>query len=99
MLSKNLVGGAFTWLAARASGQGYALRLWHTLDDGTDNFFDVYEFRSVDEDDNLDEGTLVGEYPDGASLLEAAADLGAKSDRWVNAGIIQDEYRDLRTRR
>jgi hypothetical protein len=99
MLSKDLDSGAFSWLAARPSGQVYTLRLQHTLDDGTKVYFDVYEFRSVDEDDDLGEGTLVGEYPDGASLLKAAAEFGATSDRWVNEWIIQDEYRDLRNHR
>jgi hypothetical protein len=99
MLSTNLDSGDFSWLAAEPSDDGYALRLLHTLDDGTDDFFDVYEFRSVDEDDYLGQGMLVGEYPDEASLLKVAAEFGARSDRWVNEFIIQDEYRDLRARR
>lgn len=99
MLSENLNTGSFSWLEARPSGQGFALRRQHTLDDGSENFLDVYEFRSVDEDDYLGEGVLVGEYPDEAPLLQAAVEIGARMDRWVNEGVIQDEYRDLRARR
>jgi len=33
------------------------------------------------------------------TLLQAAFDAGAQSDRWVNEGVIQDEYRDLRAHR
>lgn len=99
MLSENLDTASFSWLAARPSGQGFTLRLRHTRDDGSANFLDVYEFKSVDEDDYLGEGVLVGEYPDEASLLQAAVEVGAQMDRWVNEGVIQDEYRDLRARR
>jgi hypothetical protein len=75
MLSENLDSASFSWLEARPSGQGFALRLRHTLDDGSESFLDVYEFRSVDEDDYLGEGVLVGEYPDEASLLQAAVEV------------------------
>ena len=99
MLSENLDAGSFSWIEARSSGQGFALRLHHTLDNGSENFLDVYEFRSVDENDYLGEGVLVGAHHDEASLLQAAVEVGAQMDRWVNEGVIQDEYRDLRARR
>lgn len=69
------------------------------MDAGSDNYFDVYEFGSVDGDDYLFEGELIGEHPDEATLLKAAIEVGGRADRWVNAGVIQDEYRDLRLRR
>lgn len=99
MLSENLEAGSFSWLAALPSEDGFVLRLHRTLDEGSDNYLDVYEFGSVDEDDYLGEGELIGEYQEEATLLEAAVGVGARADRWVNEGVIQDEYRDLRSRR
>jgi hypothetical protein len=84
-----------TWLSASPSDAGVTLRLHHVLDDGSEKFFDVYEFRSVDEDDYLGEGRVVGVYPD-AAALEAAVEFGARIDRWLNQGVLQDEYADLR---
>jgi hypothetical protein len=98
MLTATLASGTISWLRASPSATCFALRLHQDLDDGSDDFFDVYEFRSVDEDDYLGEGCLVGEYPDAATVLEAATRIGARIDRWVNEGMIQDEYADLRTR-
>ena len=98
MLSENLDAGSFSWLAVLPSPHGCVLRLHRTVDAGSDDYLDVYEFGSVDEDDYLGEGELIGEYTDEATLLEAATEVGARVDHWVNAGVIQDEYRDLRLR-
>lgn len=99
MLTPALDGsGTIRWLQAIPSGIGITLRIHHDYDDGRDDFLDVYEFRSVDEDDYLGAGSIVGEYPDAATLLSAASELGATAERWVNEGIIQDEYGDLRNR-
>jgi hypothetical protein len=81
-----------TWLSASPSDAGVTLRLHHVLDDGSEKFFDVYEFRSVDEDDYLGEGRVVGVYPVAAAALEAAVEFGARIDRWANQGVVQDEY-------
>lgn len=99
MLSTELRAGSFRWLDAHSSGETFILRLHEAVDDGTDDVLDVYEFRSVDENDEFGEGVVVGEFPDTTALLDAAVDLGAIPDRWVNAGVIQDEYRDLRAPR
>jgi len=98
MLSEDLRTGSFSWLAALPSQDGFALRLHHTVDAGSDDFLDVYEFGSVDEHDYLGEGELIGVHPDETTILKAASEAGARADRWVNAGVIQDEYRDLRSR-
>ena len=104
MLSENLASGSFSWLAALPRQGGFVMRLHHTVDRGSDSYLDVYEFGSVDEGDEGDEGDdlgdgeSLGEYPDGATLMMAATEVGARPDRWVNAGLIQDEYRDLRSR-
>jgi hypothetical protein len=98
MLSEDLRSGSFRWLDARRSDAGFELYVHETLDDGSDNFWDIYEFRSVDDDDEFGTGVIVGIYPAEALLLQSASELGARPDRWVNDGVIQDEYGELRTR-
>jgi len=91
--------GTITWLSASPSRRAVTLRVHRVWDDGSDEFCDVNEFRAVEEDDYLGEGRAVGIYADGASALAAANDLGAAPDRWVNQGVIDLEYSDLRTPR
>lgn len=98
MLSTDVQAGSFRWLEVRPTAESYALRLHETLDDGSVDYVDVYEFRSVDEEDEYGDGVLYGEFVEVSEVLEAAAAHGAKPDRWVNAGVIQDEYLDLVTR-
>jgi hypothetical protein len=97
MLSTSLSGGSFRWLDARATGEAVTLRLHETVDDGSDGFLDVYAFRSVDEDDDYGAGVIIGEFRSVAAALEGAGEVGAVADQWVNAGVIQDEYCDMRT--
>jgi hypothetical protein len=59
----------------------------------------VWEFSPADGRDSLGEGIDLAEFDSPEALLEAAArDHGASPDRWVNEGMVQDEYRDLRHR-
>lgn len=83
------------WFGALPTGASFALRLHHVRDDGSDDFLDIYEFRAVEEEEELGEGRLVGEYPDASSVLEGAVVLAGRTDRWVDAGVIQDEYARL----
>lgn len=50
----------------------------------------------IEHDDEGGEGPLVGVYPDAEAVLDAAVSIGARLGRWVNAGVLQDEYADLR---
>lgn len=95
MLSRDLRAGSFRWLSAAHEGGTYVLRLHETRDDGSPDFLDVYEFRSVDADDELGEGVIAGSTAEATELLAAAGRSGARLDRWVNAGVIQDEYAEL----
>lgn len=96
MLTATLSERTLSWCSVHPAGEGFALKLHHVHDDGNDEFLDVYEFRSVTEEEAAGEGRLLGEYPDAASALKAAGVIGARADRWVNAGVIRDEYADLR---
>ncbi|MGV3547295.1 MAG: hypothetical protein ACO1N4_09545 [Pedobacter sp.] len=61
-----------------------------TLDEGDENFIDIYEFSAVDPDEPFG---LINSFP----TLEQAIDFsiekyGAAIDRFVNSGVIQEEY-------
>ena len=96
MLTRNLAERTVCWLTVVKGGADFALRLHHVRDEGNPELLDVYEFQPVDEDDEFGEGRLVGRYEDAQSVLEAVSGMGGRPDRWVNPGVIQDEYADLR---
>jgi len=96
MLTRSLSDRKVRWLVALPDADGFALRLHHVHDGGDADFLDVHEFQPVDEDEDFGEGRLVGRYPDAETVLEAAVVIGARPDRWVNAGVSQDEYTALR---
>lgn len=95
MLTETLGGQDIRWLSVHAAGGGLTLSLHRVRDEGTNDFLDVTAFSPVDEDEEFGEGRLLGRYPDAATVLAAAEAAGGRSDRWVNAGVVQDEYADL----
>jgi hypothetical protein len=98
LLTATLDEGTDRWLSIAATDSGFALRLHDVLDDGRDDFLDVYELRPADEDDYVREGRLLGTFPDVPSTFAAATRNGARMTVcWVNSGVVQDEYADLRS--
>jgi hypothetical protein len=89
-------GGTVRWLSLARSDSELVLRLHAVHDEGTNDFFDVYEFTPVDEEEYAGEGTVIGQFRDPTEALDAASDKGARGDRWVNCGVVQDEYADSR---
>ena len=85
------------WLSITATDQGFTLRRHDVLDDGSDDFLDVCEFRPVNEDEYVGEGILLDSFPDAHAAIEAATRNGSRMTPWVNGGVIQDEYADLRS--
>jgi hypothetical protein len=96
MLTHSFSERSVRWLVALPEVDGITLRLHHVRNDGDADVLDVYEFHPVDEEEYVGEGRVVGHYPDAETVLEAAGVMGARPDRWVNAGVIQDEYAALR---
>jgi hypothetical protein len=96
LLTTTLDAGTVTWLSAVPIAGGISLRRHEVLDEGSDAFFDVYEFGPADPDEDTGVGTLLGTFSDVPSAFDAAVRNGANLDQWVNAGVIQDEYADLR---
>lgn len=97
LLTATLGERTVRWLSIAATGDGFALRLHDVLDDGSDDFLDVYEFRPANEDEHVGEGVLLGTFPDVRAAIDAATRAGARGTRWVNGGVVQDEYADLRS--
>ncbi|MGK2876756.1 MAG: hypothetical protein ACSLEW_14155 [Nocardioides sp.] len=96
MLTRDLSEGKVRWLVLEPGRSGVALRLHEVHDTGNANFVDVYEFPPLDEEEHHGEGRLVALCLDEDSALRTASSSGGSPGRWVNAGVVQDEYADLR---
>jgi hypothetical protein len=81
----------------RAARMSYEVYVHAVEDVGQENFLDLDVFPPFDQDaEEEDFGKLLGraEDPQGALVL-AEACTGAVRGRWVNQGVVQDEYRDF----
>jgi hypothetical protein len=58
------------------------------------DYRDVYEFPPVDVEEDHGEGVVLGRFADAVAAFEAAGGHGARPDRWVNEGVVQDEAAD-----
>ncbi|MEV6574889.1 MULTISPECIES: hypothetical protein [Streptomyces] len=70
----------------------------HTVEDvGSESFLDLGEFPPFDPDDEASEfGLLLGMAEDPLAALRIAEQhVAAERDRWVNEGVVQDEYGDF----
>jgi len=65
---------------------------FEVLDEGSENFLDVYEFTPLDPD--LPYGQTEKFETADAALAYAESKFGASLEKYVNSGVIQDEYRD-----
>ena len=80
------------WLSVNPVRDGsFVVTAHHVYDEGVP---DVYELTPVDTEEELGEGADVGRYAEAEAALDAAGDHGALSDRWVNFGMVADEYAD-----
>ncbi|MET4107195.1 hypothetical protein [Hymenobacter sp. UYP22] len=79
------------WLSISKDGNQFTVTYFESVDEGDEDFYDVYEFSALDSD----------EFPDGAlnefnSVEDAVAfaveTYGASADKFLASGMIQDEY-------
>lgn len=80
-------------LTLQPENASVTLLVYESYDEGGEDDLDLYEFSEVDGEP----GDPAAEHP--CATLEEALTLartryGADPDRWVNEGIIQDEYQD-----
>lgn len=77
-------------------GDRFELRLHEAEDVGSIDFADVATFPSADPEDEYGEGRVVASSSAASEILETASGFGAAADRWVNQGVVDDEYLDAR---
>ncbi|MGY0216263.1 hypothetical protein ACWJJH_02620 [Endozoicomonadaceae bacterium StTr2] len=75
------------WASFVQADSGVSASLWETYDQGSEDYLDIYAFDS-----------LSGEYDEPIKMVhsenieEAAKVLGISELKFVNQGIVQDEY-------
>jgi hypothetical protein len=87
------------WLSAYRLGQTFHLVAHHVADLGTEEFVDVTEFPPIDDDEYAGEGRSLTTADEAGVLLEAAVRHGADPERWMNFGMVQEEYSERREAR
>jgi hypothetical protein len=84
------------WIALSPGPSGVTIYVSDVEYVGTDNFFDITEFPPLDpEEETWGREIAVLPTPEEALHL-AERDLAADPERWVNQGIVCDEYQDFR---
>lgn len=85
------------WIALCPGPTGITIYLSEVEDIGTDTFLDITEFSPLDPDDET-WGREIAVLPTPEEALHLAEhELAANPERWVNQGIVCDEYQDFRT--
>lgn len=85
------------WIALSPGRAGITIYLSQVGDVGTDAFLDITEFPSLaPEDETWGREIAVLPTPEEA-LHVSERELAADPHRWVNDGIVCDEYQDFRT--
>ncbi|MCP3881328.1 MAG: hypothetical protein GY701_23490 [Sulfitobacter sp.] len=87
------------WLTISHYGNEYRVALHHVEDIGGPRFADLSELPPIDPHEHIGEGTEVASAADPADAIQAARSHGADNSRWVNQGVIGDEYLDDPVRR
>lgn len=82
------------WLRLSPGSSGVTLVRHHVRDVGSVDFMDVHEFPPVDPAEEHGEGTIVATFAESTEALAASTQHGARTDRWVAEGVVQDEYAD-----
>ena len=88
---------ALRWLTLQPEEDGVTLLVYESYDEGGEDFLDLYAFSEIDGE----QGDSAAEHP--CATLDEALTLartryGADPERWVNEGVVQDEYQDYLTR-
>ena len=98
LLGEGEIDGARTirYVSMWRDDDGYVVAPAEVYDDGDEELVDVLEFTPVSGDD---EDERWSRHPDADTALDAAMRLGAAGDRFVDHGVLGDEYLDLVRRR
>jgi len=83
------------WLTISPARAGFRLIQHHVEDVApTAGTFDLYEFPPIDPEEDHGEGIEIGVESGPVEAIDLAVDHGADPERWVNFGVLADEYRD-----
>src|SRR5688572_13723032 len=82
------------WVSVYPADGAFVVGLHHVFDPCDPCLMDVTEFAPVDEDEGGGEGVRLARASDPEGALRRAGTLGAAPERWVNAFVVSDEYRD-----
>jgi len=80
------------WLSIIRREDAFVVLVHHVYDDGSPDFRDLSEFEPVDIEEDVGEGREVAREPEPERALLAASSHGAAPERWVNEGVVADEY-------
>ncbi|MFJ9576193.1 hypothetical protein ACIRQF_07360 [Streptomyces sp. NPDC101191] len=85
------------YVEVRATKGSFEVYLHMVEDVGSESFLDLGTFPPFDPDDEASEfGLLLGVAEDPLAALQVAEQrTGAERGRWVNEGVVQDEYGDF----
>ena len=85
------------WLTVFSTNREFVLSQHHVEDVGDGQMADIGTFPPIDPDEYLGEGTDIATAESADKILAMALEHGATPDRWVNAGVLADEYLDSRS--
>lgn len=80
------------WISIeKESSDEYSVAYIESFDEGSEDFLDIYEFSTLDPDEQLGVVTTFSTVNEAISF--SLDEYNAKIDRFVSAGMIQEEYR------
>ena len=84
------------WLSATRRGESVRLAIYETADLGSEDILDLYEFGPLNPALELDEPDEEKMFQNFRSFIsEVEAMFPSSTARFVNEGMIQDEYSDF----
>lgn len=80
------------WISIeKESNANYSVAYIESFDEGSEDFVDIYEFSTLDPDEALGIVTTFSTADEAINF--SLKEYAAKMDRFVSAGMIQEEYR------
>lgn len=92
----DVVAWLTAWRRAERDSTVYRLTQHRCHEEPEEAVGNPEHLEALEEDEDYAEGKDVATAATPEKLLQAAAAFGAVDDRWVNFGMIADEYHDLR---
>ena len=86
---------AIRYLTIRKQGERFWLHNHEVYDEGSEDYLDLYAFEYLEMPEDRFEPFPTEFNTMEDALRYASAEFGADSRRWVNKGVVQDEYSDF----